>query len=41
MFVVVRDPTIGGWVCPAFYAMAKPRVGFQAAISWITQVKRG
>jgi lipid-binding SYLF domain-containing protein len=31
--VVARDPTTGGWVGPAFYAMATASVGFQAGIS--------
>ena len=31
--VVARDPTTGGWVGPAFYAMATASVGFQAGVS--------
>lgn len=31
--VVARDPATGGWVGPAFYAMATASVGFQAGIS--------
>jgi len=31
--VVARDPTTGGWVGPAFYAMGTASVGFQAGIS--------
>jgi lipid-binding SYLF domain-containing protein len=31
--VVARDPTTGGWVGPAFYAMATASIGFQAGIS--------